>query len=207
MRRTRLMLAGVLLLLAVFAALLAADLLRWRDAIRAGDLRFRESPAAARWTAESLLPLDPARRILDVDGQLAFRRAARGFVLVQGAGSGVDNGASELQARGDVEGALADAARGSDRRLASQADDLLGVLAFADSRPSGANAPAPVERSVADFQEAVRLDPGNETAKFNLELLLQRLVPAGVRAGAGGSSGGPARGHRGAGSGGAGQGY
>jgi hypothetical protein len=86
-------------------------------------------------------------------------------------------------------------------------DNLLGILAFADSQPHGAGRPAPIERSVADFQAAVRLDPENEDAKFNLEWLLRRLVARGTRPGGTAGEGGPATGRRGAAGGVPGKGY
>jgi hypothetical protein len=58
---------------------------------------------------------------------------------------------------------------------------LLGVLAFIDSRPAAGNTPAPIERAVAEFQSAVRADPANGDAKFNLELLLRLLQTGKVR--------------------------
>jgi hypothetical protein len=64
-----------------------------------------------------------------------------------------------------------------------------------------------VERSVADFQSAVQLDPANDDAKYNLELLLRELLARGVRPGSNGSSTGPAKGHKGAGGGQPGRGY
>ena len=88
--------------------------------------------------------------------------------------------------------------RSGDRRRGSEAANLLGILAFADSRPSGPTAPAPVDQSVADFQAAVRLDPGNEDAKFNLELLLRQLVAKGIRRGLRQHVGRPVEGRTGA---------
>jgi hypothetical protein len=193
--------AGVLL------ALLAADVRRWDEHARAGDLRFEVDPAAARWTASSRLPFDPALRLLGLRDQLAFRRAAQRFEAVKSAGNGFDNGVSEVQTRGEVQAQLADRGRAGDARLASAADNLAGILAFVDSRRTGANAPAPVERSVAAFRDAVQLDPANEDAKFNLELLLRQLVARGVRPGSSGLPGGPAKGRRGAGGGLPGRGY
>ena len=93
-------LAVALLAAAAFAALLAADLLGWRDALRTGDAEFARQPASARWDLSSVLPFDPALRILGLRGQLAFRRAARSFVGVEAAGNGIDNGYSETRARG-----------------------------------------------------------------------------------------------------------
>jgi hypothetical protein len=154
-----------------------------------------------------VLPFDPALRILDLSGQLAFRRAVQSFVHVQAVGNGIDNGYSESRARGALEAELARLAQGPDRRRDSQAENLIGILAFADSRQRGPNAPAPVERSVAAFQAAVRLDPTNEDAKFNLEWLLRKLAAKGSRVGSKSASGGPARGHKGAGGGVPGRGY
>ncbi len=207
MRVVRVTLGLVVLALAVVAALLAADLRNWREAVSAGDAAFAREPASARWQASTVLPSDPALRIVGISNQLAFRRAARRFVTVVDAGNGIDNGYSESRARGALEEDLTNLARGGDQHEDSAAENLLGILAFQDSRQLGPNAPAPVERSVADFQAAVELDPANDDAKANLELLLRNLLAKGVRPGSNGSSSGPAKGHKGAGGGLPGRGY
>jgi hypothetical protein len=199
--------ALLLVVLAAVAVLLAADLRDWRGAIRRGDARFAERPAEARWTASTTLPGDPAFHLLDLQVPVDLRRAAQRFVRVAALGNGLDNGYSESAERGDVEATLTSLARTHDRVEASYADNLLGILAFANSQQRGPAGPAPVERSEADFQTAVQLDPQNEDAKFNLELLLRELIAKGVRPGSNSSSGGPAKGHRGAGSGLPGSGY
>jgi hypothetical protein len=206
-RAVRLGSALFLLAAATVAALLAADLLGWHDTVRAGDSEFMRQPASASWSGSSVLPFDPALRILGLGDQLAFRRAARSFVGVEAAGNGIDNGYSESQARGALEGVLANLAQGPDRRLDSAAENLLGILAFKDSQQRGPSTPAPVDVSVADFESAVELDPSNQEAKFNLELLLRELLAHGVRPGSNGSSSGPAKGHQGAGGGLPGRGY
>lgn len=207
MRGGRVAAVVVLLIATVVAALLAADLRSWQHTVSSGDARFAQDPAAASWSASTVLPFDPALRILGLSGQLAFRRAAQSFVPVSQAGNGVDNGYTESQTRGALESVLTKLAQGPDRRLDSDADNLLGILSFLDTKQRGVNAPAPVDQSVADFQTAVQLDPGNEDAKFNLELLLRDLLAHGVRPGGNGSSAGPAKGHKGAGSGQPGKGY
>jgi hypothetical protein len=206
-RPGRLVLALVLLVAAVAAGLLAADLRSWNDAVRAGDEQYARDPGGAVWSAATALPFDPALRILDLSNQLAFRRAATAFTQVEAAGNGVDNGYRESLARGSLETVLTGIANGSNRRVDSDAENLLGILAFADSQQLGPNTPAPVERSVAAFQAAVQLDPTNEAAKYNLELLLHTLVAKGVRTGSSSTSGGPSKGHRGAGGGLPGRGY
>jgi hypothetical protein len=207
MRWWRVGVAIVLLALAAFAAMLAADLRSWRDAVRTGDARFAQAPASARWTADTILPGDPARRILDLSDQLALRRTVRSFREVVALGNGIDNGFSESRLRGDVESTLSGLAQGPDRRWDSLAQMLVGILAFADSKQRGPAAAAPVERSVAAFQSAVRLDPANADAKFDLEWLLRKLAANGTRKGSNGTSGGPGKGHRGAGGGVPGRGY
>jgi hypothetical protein len=197
----------LLIVLAVLAVLLAGDLRNWRSAIRSGDARFAEQPSLAKWTASSTLPGDPAFRLLALEVPVDLRQAAERFVHVAALGNGLDNGYSESAQRGDLEAALTNLARTRDRVEASYADNLLGILAFTDSQQRGPAGPAPVERSEADFQTAVQLDPQNEDAKFNLELLLRELIAKGVRPGSNSSSGGPAKGHRGAGSGLPGSGY
>jgi hypothetical protein len=207
MRWRRLVLAAVLLVLAVFAVLLASDLRSWRGAVAAGDTRFAQQPVTARWAASTVLPGDPAERILGLGNQLAFRRAMKSFLKVVAAGNGLDNGYSETAARGDLEGQLTSIARTSYRREAAEADNLLGILAFEDSQQTGPAAAAPVERSESDFAAAVQADPTYEDAKFNLELLLRELLAKGVRPGANNSNGGPAKGHQGAAGGVPGRGY
>jgi hypothetical protein len=199
---------GALVLLAVAAllALLASDALGWRDAVRAGDKTFTTTPASAVWHSSSALPGDPAHGLLGLGDLLRLRSAQQSFVAVQAAGRGYDNGLSESRSRGELEAELSALGRSHDHVIASTADNLLGILAFADATGSGPVAPAPVDQSVADFQAAIRLDPTNTDAKFNLELLLHRLLAHGTRVGPNNSTGG-GHGHRGAGGGIPGRGY
>ena len=197
----------VLLALAVFAALLAHDLHAWRSGIDAGDATFALTPRTADWQASTVLPGDPAKSILGLSPALAFRRAARSFDAVVKLGNGFDNGFSEGRARGALETKLDTLSRGPDARVDSEAENLLGVLQFTDSKQRGPNALTPVERSLASFQAAVRLDPTNEDAKRNLEWLTQQLVAQGTRGGSTASNGGPSKGRRGAGGGVPGRGY
>jgi len=197
--RGRLLVAATALAGAVVAALLASDLRAWDYAVATGDRTFATHPALARWNPATKLPAGLSRSLLGLSDDLAYRRAVQAFVGVQRAGCGIDNCYSESQARASLELRLAGLARSADSARASVLYNLLGILAFADSQQRGASRPAPVERSVADFQAAVQLDPTNQDAKFNLEWLLRRLAAHGIRAGGtSGQGGGPARGHRGA---------
>ena len=114
------------------------------------------------------------RQALGVGDDLAFRRAALRFRLAYTRDIQLARTPDAGQARIRAETALAREIRGDpDRRRASAASNLLGILALVDA----ATAPAgnvPIDRSVFEFQDAVRLDPANEQAKTNLELLYQQ---------------------------------
>lgn len=207
MRAARIAIAGVLLVLAVVVALLAADVRNWQSTVRNGDLRFSQNPGYAEWTSSPLLPGDPAQALLGIKSQLAFRNAVKTFVTVAAAGQGFDNGYSESRDRAAAEAVLTNLAAGPSKERDSEADNLLGILSYTDSKQTGPYAPTPVERSESDFRSAVSLDPGNEDAKFNLEWLMRQLVSKGSRSGANGSSGPSKKGHNGAGGGVPGKGY
>ena len=96
------------------------------------------------------------------------------------------------------------AARGSGSQ-ASQASTLLGVLVVSAGRVvGGVNAD---DRARAEFEAAIRADPSNLAAKYDLELLLRRTRATATRQGPGSGSGSRGSGKRGAGSGTPGRGY
>jgi hypothetical protein len=201
-RVSRLIAAGVALVLAAVLALLAADVRTWRDTMRADDLRFQLSASAkADWGTSTLLPSGVARSVLEVDDDRELRRGVAAFRAADRA-----RGFSRSRVRGAAEAALAGVAASSDATAhASQAFDLLGILAFSDST-SGRRA-TPVERSLAAFDNAVRRDSENTAAKYNLELLLRLLEAEGERRGPNPTPGPRGSGRRGAGTGTPGQGY
>jgi hypothetical protein len=147
-----------------------------------------------------------AERVLGAGSDVALRRAVRSFVAAERVPYGFDNGQAQARARALAQAQLADVVATAPPRAASQADDLLGVLAWGGTRaPAGIVDPA--DRAVSAFTDASRLDPGNADAEFNLELALRALVSTGVRHGPSPSSGPRGTGHSGAGAGTPGQGY
>jgi hypothetical protein len=181
MRRWPTIAGIVLVVVAIALALLASDVRSWQSGVRAGDLAFAANPAGARWTASTVLPSDPAQAVLGLKSQLAYRRAAQTFVAVNAAGCGFDNCYSEAQARGNLEGVLTGLATGSSVKRDALADNLLGILAFGDAKPSAANGgSAPIDQALEDFQASVRLDPANADAQYNLEWVLHQLAASNV---------------------------
>ena len=62
--------------------------------------------------------------------------------------------------------------RGEDPALRALASNLLGVLEFENASLDRARSHRHATASVEAFREAIRLDPANGDAKFNLELVL-----------------------------------
>jgi hypothetical protein len=195
-----------LLGLAVLAALLAADVRGWERTVRSGDALLAAQPAAATWQASPRLPWDPAGRLLGVGDDVRARRAIRLFQRTVHLQGRLDNALDVTAARARAEAALAAVADGSGPR-ASQAGTLLGVLAYGDFARSGSSDANQTQAAIGDFTAAVRADPADETAKFDLELLLRSLAVRGERTGPTGTAGVGATGRHGAGGGTPGEGY
>ena len=205
--------AAVLVVLAVLAALLAADVRGWQKTLGENDALLQAAPTTADRQPDTRLG-SLAERALGVRDGLAARRAIGLYLRTINVPVRLDNGRQVALARSRAEQALASVARSSEGARASQAETLLGVLVFTDVSPSSdpfeqttANDPDQAQASVADFQDAVRADPENAVAKYDLELALRALLAQGVRVGAGQQTGAGSTGRRGAGGGVPGSGY
>jgi hypothetical protein len=196
-----LLLAGSTLL-----ALLASDVLAWQERVRAQDALFERGDAGASWSIDAAFPFRAARGLLGIDGDLAYRRALQLYRTRNSSPlyNGVERRAAQAEAAvalANVEQADPNAAR------ASQAANLLGILALSAPSPIAPGQPSPVESATAEFQNAIRLDPANEDAKYNLELLLRETEARGEREGGEAGQTGRSSGRRGAGSSPPGRGY
>jgi hypothetical protein len=205
MRPTRLAAAAVALIAAGALAALAHDLDSWRASLASGDAQLRAAPAGAHWAASPWLAGDPARDLLSVGDDLALRRAVRAFAVAASTGRGFDNGETRSRIRSSAEVALSDVSARGSAAQASQASTLLGVLVASAGRVVGGVSAD--DRARSEFEAAVRADPSNVTAKYDLELLLRRTRATATRQGPGTGSGSRGSGKRGAGSGTPGRGY
>jgi hypothetical protein len=200
----RLAVAACLATVGVLAALLATDVRSWRAALESGDGVYAAVPARASWSASPRLG-GLAEEVLALEGEVELRRGLQRYGEAAGLQARLDNAIAVAAARDRAAKALFAAARDSDRRGASQALTLLGILAFgAVSRGGDSNQ---VDAALSDFTDAVRADPANESAKFDLELLLRSTAASGVRIGPGPGGGLGKSGRRGAGGGVPGRGY
>ena len=200
MKALRFLPAVILIALAVVVVLLAADVRSWHRALAT------DAGASLTPSISPLLPGDPAGTLLAVGDDVRARHAIRLFKQTVGIRARLDNTLEVTGARANAELALAAEARGRGPR-AAQAATLLGVLAFGDFSRGGGRDPSQAETALGDFETAVRAEPGNDIAAFDLELLLRSLAVKGVRSGASGSGAAGSSGHNGAGSGTPGHGY
>lgn len=208
MRRALLLAAAAAALAgATLLALLAGDVLAWKQALAAGDRAYAAGAPHPVWRIDASFPFATARALLGIDDDLAYRKA---LVAYHGrtVAPAFDNGVSRREAEAEAEIALSQVEQGDrDHARASQAANLLGILAIGGPSPLAPDEPTPSDRALSEFQNAIRLDPGDEEAKANLELLLRQLVAHGRRQGGSAGQAGRSSGREGAGLSPPGQGY
>ena len=196
----------------VFAAGLAAvavDVNRWRDALSAGDVRYRVSPEKPdTWTPSTLAPVGLSRSLLGAGDDVDFRRALRAFRIArldQATVSDPNLALLRNQARARLDEVVSGKGVRSRR---SRAAGLVGVLGLARLATETQDRAAAVEAAVFNLRLALTLDPGNDEAKFNLELALQRARGVQITEAGGGADPSPGgSGAEGAGAGDPGSGY
>jgi hypothetical protein len=181
---------------AVVALLLALDVGRWETAFARGDVEFTNAPTRrALWQPQEILPFHPARRLLGVDDDLAYRDTLRRFFLARPrANRWSQTNIDALRSEATV--TLAEFIRNTanDPGKRSQAANLLGVMALGLAATDD-----PQQRlrflqyASRSFRGALTMDGTNEDAKFNLELALRLLRQSPTTTG-GGSARGPGRG-------------
>lgn len=208
-RPTLIAAALVCVFLAAALVVVAADVARWRDALAAGDVRYRATPQEQDlWTPSTIAPPGLSRAILGVGDDVAFRRALRALRLARLEDRTVSDPEVALL-RNEAQGRLeAIAAGGDDPTRRSRSAGLLGVLGLTRLYSETQDPAAVIEDIVASMRLALSLNPENDEAKFNLELALQRGRAMQIAEAGGGADPSPGgSGAEGAGAGDPGTGY
>jgi hypothetical protein len=196
----RFVLAAALVGLAAGVLLLAADVRAWHRVLAEDDVGAPGRQIAAH------VPGGLAERLLAVGDDVRARRAVQLFRQNVSLRQRLDNAVEVTSSRAGAELALAAVARGTGPR-ASQAGTLLGILAFGDLARGGGRDQSQADAAAGDFAGAVRANPDDAAAKFDLELLLRSLAARGVRTGPAPQSGAGPQGRNGASNGTPGSGY
>ena len=197
--------AALLLVLAVGAALLAADVRSWERTLRRGDAVYAADPAAAHWRPATRFPFRLAKRALGVGSAVATREAFQSYRVAATASGHYEVTPAQAAALRHAQVALVPVARSADPVVAARARTLLGLLVLGGLAQTADN--SRVQAAFADLADAVRANPDDETAKFDLELLLRLSAKRDVRPVEPVGGGQGAAGKRGGGSGVPGEGY
>lgn len=200
----RVALAVVLAALAVLTALAGADVRGWRSALAGGDAVYLVSPARATWTPNTRVG-GVAETLLGVHTDVELRQALQLYIDTAKLHLRLDNAVDVATARAGAQDALEQLSRSSGSRTRSQVLTLLGILAYGATAAGGSQ--SQVDAAISDFTDAVRADPADEQAAYDLELLLRLTAARGSRVEPGQRGGFGRTGHRGAGGGQAGSGY
>lgn len=170
---TRLALALGCVLLATLALLFARDVWHAEKALRDADARATVSLVSApAWEAGETLPFGAARTALGIDDDLEYRALVTRAIALSKQQAVTPQ---QFQARAPVETALERVKKeDDDPRRRSDAANLLGLMILGDPQDAETSPlETPTQRAVREFRFAVRVDPSNDAAKTNLELMLQ----------------------------------
>jgi hypothetical protein len=172
-RKTRAGVAVALAGVAVLLLLLAADFRSVESSLRSSDLAYREQPRRPDlWRPGQILPFAPARRLAGVADDVVFRRGVRLLRLSNATPEQYLDPALDGE-RGRAQIALTRVAvADEDVRRRAAAENYLGVIAFGSAIRDQTTRETFLVNATAAFQSAIRHDPSNSDAKYNLELAL-----------------------------------
>jgi hypothetical protein len=175
---SRLLLVTVATVLALAAILLAHDVRSLRDTLRAEALTSQsEGPSGG---ASTWLPSGLSGRLLSVGRDRQWLKAIGAFGdAYRTTATLVALQPGPQKRLASDEAAIGAVAQDPDHVRASQAYNLLAVLAFREafllSSTRGSDSGL-VQQSLTEFQNAIRLDPAADTPKANLERALRTLA-------------------------------
>ena len=185
--------ALAVLVAAGVVAVAAEDARRWDDRVRTGDLRFRAQPSGTTWSEPEWLGAAAVRSVLGIDDDLRFRRVSSAFRAERADAGSSGDAIAELQQRAQLEAALRAIQRNDpDPLRRARAANMIGILSFDSAVTGRSGEQTLLDQTLAQFRNAVRIDPREEEPKYNLELLLHLLARGDLRsAGGRGGDGGP----------------
>jgi hypothetical protein len=182
------------LVVAGVVAVAAEDARRWDDRLRTDDLRFVAQPSGgARWRESKWLGAAAVRSTLGIDDDLRFRRVVSAFRVERADAGSSGDAIAKLQLRAQLEGALRAIQRNDpDPLRRARAANMIGILSFESAVTGRSGEQSLLDQTLAQFRNAVRIDPREEEPKYNLELLLHLLARGDLRSTGGrGGEGGP----------------
>lgn len=178
--RLRLLAAFLAVVVGALLVVFATDLGSWRDTLRHDAVRHDAAPAEpVRLTAPTALPAGLSGDALGVGRdrdwlealerfRVAYRTTAKLRIL--------DHGAYRRLKAGEA--AVGKVVADPDPARAARAYDLLAALVFREALPGTGVVHGLMQNALSDLQNGLRLDPGNETIRENIELVLRYITVA-----------------------------
>jgi hypothetical protein len=182
--------AGFFLLVALVLAFAAHDVLSWSGQSERADVAVaRFSRNEGVWQPHTWLPAAVSRSLLGAGDDVRFGQALQKLQILRGRASPgpttgiIDTGTPSMPFNppaldlARLELTFDNIGHGHGRAdVRSRAEQLHALLYFQQvllqGAASGDGGLAALERALADLQEAVRLDPSNDEAQYDLEALL-----------------------------------
>jgi hypothetical protein len=169
-------LAVICVPVAVALVLFAVDVLRVGNSVTADDVRFQARPAlqSGLFDDPGFLPGGIASKAVGLEDDLRYRRAVWLYARANPSNTSVYVTPAQEVLRASLEPKLIDASRAeTDRRRRSRLLNLLGVVAMSRYAVDPGDRVNTVRAAIDTFGNAIKEDPDNADAKFNLEIVLR----------------------------------
>lgn len=167
----------VLLVLAILAALVARDAAAVQRTLKTDDLVFVQGqPVYDRlWRFDTVLPYMPD--LFGIEDDIVFRHALRKYAAEDRRQRGRLNSFNP-GLRAEAQAALSIAERsGLSPARRSKLASLQGVMSYDETLTNPIDASSLAAQALEQFHRAVKIDPSNVEAKYNLEYLLRLVDP------------------------------
>lgn len=167
----------VLLVLAVLAALVARDAAAVHRTLKTDDLVFVQGqPVYERlWRFDTVLPYMPD--LFGIEDDIVYRHALRKYAAEDRRQRGRLNSFNP-GLRAEAQAALSIAERsGLTPARRSKLASLQGVMSYDETLTNPIDASSLAAQALEQFHRAVKTDPSNVEAKYNLEYLLRLVDP------------------------------
>ena len=161
---------------AVVLVLFAIDVLRVSGSVEADDVRFQARPTlqSGLFDDPGFLPGAAAAKAVGLEDDLRYRRAVWLYARANPSNTTVYLSPAQEALRASLEPKLIDASRAeTDPERRSRLLNLLGVVAMSRYAVDPGDRSNTVRAAIDSFTNAIKADPANADAKFNLEIVLR----------------------------------
>jgi hypothetical protein len=179
-RRARLVLIPVAIVVGGLMLFLAHDTRSWQSSLKNQELDYEATPIApALKTPSTILPSGVSGTLLSVGRTQQWLRALAAF-------SAAERATSKRRVLGTEsyvvlrkgQAALGPVTDDPNPVRASQAYNLLAAIEFREAIPGSGVVRSLMDSTLSDLENALRLDPNNEEARENMELVVRYITVA-----------------------------